>query len=89
MKRDEVLSILASHQKELKQMGVKTLDLFGSVARDETGSESDVDFIVEFAKPVGLFQFIQLRLYLVAAIAALVAWIALPSDKWLSASGIN
>lgn len=45
-------------------MGVKILDLFGSVARNEADSDSDVDFIVEFAKPVGLFQLIQLRLYL-------------------------
>lgn len=64
MKRDEILSILTSHQEELEQLGVKSLDLFGSVARDEAGSDSDVDFIVEFARPVGLFQFVRVRLYL-------------------------
>jgi len=64
MKRDEILSILTSHQEKLEQLGVKSLDLFGSVARDEAGSDSDVDFIVEFTGPVGLFQFIRVRLYL-------------------------
>ncbi|MEP1057222.1 nucleotidyltransferase family protein [Phormidium sp. FACHB-592] len=43
MKRDEVLSLVAAHQEELKQLGVKSLDLFGSVARDEARPESDVD----------------------------------------------
>jgi uncharacterized protein len=45
-------------------MGVKSLQLFGSVARDEAGPDSDVDFLVEFNQPVGLFEFIEVRLYL-------------------------
>lgn len=38
MKREEVLAILATHQERLKALGVKSLDLFGSVARDEARS---------------------------------------------------
>ena len=64
MKRDKVLSIVVTHQEALKEFGVKSLDLFGSVARDEAGSESDVDLLVEFSSPVGLFQFSRVRLYL-------------------------
>ncbi|MGL5064845.1 MAG: nucleotidyltransferase family protein [Microcoleus sp.] len=64
MKREEVLEILAAHQDKLKALGVKSLDLFGSVARDEARSDSDVDFLVEFDRPVGLFEFIEIRLYL-------------------------
>ena len=64
MKRDEVLSIVVAHQKALKEFGVKSLELFGSVARDEADSASDVDFLVEFSSPVGLFQFSRVRLYL-------------------------
>ena len=64
MKRDEVLAIVAAHRQQLQAMGVKSLDLFGSVARDEAGSDSDVDFLVEFARPVGLFDFSRVRLYL-------------------------
>ncbi len=64
MKRDEVLAIVAAHRQQLQAMGVKSLELFGSVARDEAGSDSDVDFLVEFARPVGLFDFSRVRLYL-------------------------
>ncbi|QDL08477.1 nucleotidyltransferase [Brasilonema octagenarum UFV-E1] len=64
MKRDEVLAIVAAHRKQLQAMGVKSLELFGSVARDEADPDSDVDFLVEFDRPVGLFEFIEVRLYL-------------------------
>lgn len=56
MKRDEILNILHQHQPELHQkFGVKTLALFGSVARDEAQTGSDVDLLVEFERSVGLF----------------------------------
>ena len=64
MNRDEVLSTVIKHQEVLKELGVKSLDLFGSVARDEANSESDIDFLVEFSRPIGLFQFSKVRLYL-------------------------
>ena len=64
MKRDEVLAIIKVHQVKLQELGVKSLDLFGSVARDEARQDSDVDFLVEFSKPIGLFGFSQIRLYL-------------------------
>lgn len=64
MKRAEVLAIVAAHREQLQNMGVKSLQLFGSVARDEARCDSDVDFLVEFDRPVGLFEFIEVRLYL-------------------------
>ena len=64
MKRDEVLAIVAAHRQQLQAMGVKSLELFGSVARDEAGPDSDVDFLVEFDRPVKLFDFSKVRLYL-------------------------
>ena len=64
MKRDSVLAIVAAHREQLQTMGVKSLNLFGSVARDEAGPDSDVDFLVEFDRPVGLFEFIEVRLFL-------------------------
>ncbi|MFN0242396.1 MAG: nucleotidyltransferase family protein [Planctomycetota bacterium] len=36
----------------------------GAIARDEARPDSDVDCLVEFDKPVGLFAFIGLKLYL-------------------------
>jgi len=64
MKRDEVLAILAKHQEAIKALGVKSLDLFGSVARDEARPDSDVDFLVEFSIEASLFDLFRLRHYL-------------------------
>ena len=33
---------------------VKRLGLFGSVARDDAGPDSDIDILVEFSQPVGM-----------------------------------
>lgn len=55
MRRAVALQILAEHEAELRAQGVRSLLLFGSVARDEARPDSDVDLIVEFERPVGLF----------------------------------
>ncbi len=64
MTRDEILRILSEQHENLKRLGVKSLALFGSVARNEAGKDSDVDLLVEFDRPVGLFQFIDLKEFL-------------------------
>jgi predicted nucleotidyltransferase len=48
MSRDEVLILLRQHQNELAAFGLRRFALFGSVARNEAGPESDVDVLVEF-----------------------------------------
>ncbi|MDJ0688443.1 MAG: nucleotidyltransferase family protein [Xenococcaceae cyanobacterium MO_188.B32] len=64
MKRDRVLSIVNAHQAELEYLGVKSLELFGSVARDEAHPDSDVDFLVEFSIEASLFDLFRVRHYL-------------------------
>jgi uncharacterized protein len=65
VKQDAVLRILKQKNAELTQkFGVKSLLLFGSVARDEATSSSDVDFLVEFNRPVGYFGLFALQDYL-------------------------
>ncbi len=64
MKRDRVLSILNAHQAELHNLGVKSLEIFGSVARDEALPDSDVDFLVEFSIEASLFDLFRVRHYL-------------------------
>jgi predicted nucleotidyltransferase len=62
MNRDAVIRILKERNAELeKQYGVKSLSLFGSVARGEATSTSDVDLIVEFNRPVGYFGLFSLQ----------------------------
>lgn len=62
MRRDEAFSILRSNFSELRNdFGVAHLSLFGSVARDQAGPDSDVDVLVQFNRPLGLFGLIRLR----------------------------
>ena len=64
MTRQDVLDKLEANRSELRQMGVKSLSLFGSLARDEATDRSDVDLLVEFDRPIGLFQFIRVQQHL-------------------------
>jgi len=61
MERDLVLQILRQNQGEINSYGVKSLALFGSVARGEARPGSDVDLLVEFNRPVGLFGLIAMQ----------------------------
>jgi predicted nucleotidyltransferase len=62
MKRNDVLRILRKErQKLVDQYKISSLSVFGSVARDDARQDSDVDILVEFSQPVGLFQFIELQ----------------------------
>lgn len=65
LRREEALAILSSHRAALKEdFGVKSLAIFGSVARDEARADSDVDILVEFDQRVGLFEFSRLQRHL-------------------------
>jgi predicted nucleotidyltransferase len=59
-----ISTLLRHHQADLRKRGVKSLAVFGSVARGEATSSSDIDVLVEFNRPVGLFEFIRLKYYL-------------------------
>jgi predicted nucleotidyltransferase len=62
--RDAVVAALRSIAPELKARAVSELWLFGSAARGELQSSSDVDILVDFADTVTLFEFVRLRRYL-------------------------
>lgn len=58
---------MRAHRDELrKRFGVKSLAIFGSVARGEAKPESDVDIVVEFDPQahVGLFKMVELKEFL-------------------------
>ncbi len=57
MKKSDVLNLVNLHQEELRKLGVKSLNLFGSVARDQATSQSDIDILVELNEYVGFFEF--------------------------------
>jgi len=64
MRRDEVVRVLESHTADLRKFGVKSLRLFGSVARDEAADTSDVDLLVSFERTPGFSSFMKLRIFL-------------------------
>jgi predicted nucleotidyltransferase len=59
--RDHVAERLAAHADELRSLGVRSLDLFGSTARGEARPESDVDLLVEFKEVPGFVGYVRLR----------------------------
>jgi predicted nucleotidyltransferase len=64
-KIEELLRILSEHKPEIKKrFKVKTIGIFGSYVRAEQRKGSDIDVLVEFAEPVGLFVFMDLEEYL-------------------------
>jgi predicted nucleotidyltransferase len=56
-----ISELLLCHLADLRQRGVKSLAVFGSVSRGEATPSSDMDILVEFDRPVGLFEFIRLK----------------------------
>jgi predicted nucleotidyltransferase len=65
MRRSDILQTLRQNRDELAQRhGIRSLALFGSAARDEATESSDVDLLVEFDRPVGLFHLIGAQQYL-------------------------
>ncbi|MCW7469734.1 nucleotidyltransferase family protein [Leptospira kanakyensis] len=45
---DSIQNPLKIYKKELDSLGVETIHLFGSVARNEANQNSDIDFLVKF-----------------------------------------
>jgi len=64
MKLTQAIEILKKNAPELEHLGVKSLALFGSTARNEATASSDVDILVEFNRSVGLFEFVHLKILL-------------------------
>jgi predicted nucleotidyltransferase len=64
MQPEEVIEAIAAHQLDLRQFDVKSLSLFGSVARGEAGPESDIDLLVEFNDTPTFRRYIGLKHFL-------------------------
>ncbi len=66
MLRDEILDKLRADKAALDGFGVRSIGVFGSVARGDETPDSDVDIAVDYDKKitVGLFGFIEMREHL-------------------------
>ncbi len=75
MRKADVLRILRANEAALRRDHFfKSLALFGSVARDEAGPNSDVDLLVEFDRRISLFD-------LVGAAQHIEKLLGLPEDR--------
>ena len=64
MSKEKVTELLRGKYPYLaSEYGVKRIGLFGSYAKGTPGETSDVDVVVEFARPIGL-RFIEFADYL-------------------------
>lgn len=72
MKREHVIRKLADDHDRLKAMGVRSLALFGSVARDEARPDSDVDLLIEVEPPMGLMGLVRIQHHLEELLGARV-----------------
>ena len=62
MERSEVIATLKQHEAELKRLGVEHLYLFGSTARGEARTDSDVDLFFDHPEGfLGLFELMDVK----------------------------
>lgn len=59
--RDAIVQRLSGHRAELDRLGVKSLSIFGSVARGEETDSSDLDVLVAFNGPATLDAYMDLK----------------------------
>jgi predicted nucleotidyltransferase len=64
MDRNKAIEVLKQHQDNLKQFGVKTLAIFGSVARNEAQEESDIDILIDFEGSLTFDRYMDVKFYI-------------------------
>lgn len=64
MKRRTVIARIRRHRAELEKLGVKSVSIFGSVARGEERPGSDVDILVEFRGRATFDRYMDTKFYL-------------------------
>ncbi len=64
MSRRSVITRIRRRRAQLEKLGVKSLSLFGSVARGEERSDSDVDILVEFRGRATFDRYMDTKFYL-------------------------
>ncbi len=65
MTKENVLSVLSSVAEEsLRKYKAQIKGIFGSVARGDESTESDIDVLVEFKENADLFDYVGLSIFL-------------------------
>lgn len=65
LNKTQVIGKISSQKPFLEdKYFVEEIGIFGSVARGDQNPKSDIDILVDFKKPIGIFDFIRLEDYL-------------------------
>jgi len=64
MDKSHIIDLIAQHRLDLSKLGVRSLALFGSVARGEAGPNSDIDILVNFQGSVTFDQYMETKFLL-------------------------
>ena len=64
MRREEAIKRMRDNWGQISSFGVRSLALFGSLARDEAGSDSDADILVDFHGPATFDRYMDLKIFL-------------------------
>lgn len=64
MQFNKAKKLLIANKDHLTELGTRHLLIFGSTAREQSHSRSDIDILVDFDAKKGLFGFVDLKLYL-------------------------
>ena len=63
---EDVLDTLRTHENELRRLGVSHAAVFGSDARREARTDSDIDVLVDLDqnRSLGIFDYARLKIYI-------------------------
>jgi uncharacterized protein len=62
MQRNEAIAKLRQHEIQLRRLGVESLYLLGSTARDDAREDSDVDLFFDYERgKLGLFELMEVK----------------------------
>lgn len=62
--REQIVDRISGARDHLTRLGVASLALFGSAARGELRADSDIDVLVEFARPTTFDRYMDVKLVL-------------------------
>ena len=87
--RQDIERILAQEKSRLNdEFNVRGIGVFGSYARGEEQPGSDLDLLVEFDEPIGLFRYIELEEHLSELLGVTVDLVTRNTLKPLMGKGI-
>jgi predicted nucleotidyltransferase len=80
---ERVIATLRAHEADLRRAGLRSLSLFGSVARGDAGPDSDIDLAAEFepATQMDLFRLTALERHLGELLGGSVDLLPEPVEK--------